>query len=119
GQGSGSAAGRITEHQVELVPERELGGIQNAKMYVGRTSEDRLHRLQTRRTYVASSDRCGWIALSDDGSLASGGGTAVQNFSASASQLRDELRSFILHTERGTHDKNTPPPGRGRSLSGM
>ena len=39
GQGSGSAAGRITEHQVELVLKWELGGIENAKMDVGRLSE--------------------------------------------------------------------------------
>src|ERR1700755_2385715 len=114
GQSSGSAAGCVAEHQVELVLKWQLGGIQNAKMDVSWTSEKCLHRFETGRADVTGGNRGRGIALSQNGGLASRRGTTVQNFGASTSQLRDQLRSFILNAVPRTHDKDTSVLGRGR-----
>src|SRR5450432_1251284 len=85
-------------------------------MNVGPPAEKRLHGLQTGWADVTGSDRCGWTAVRQNGSLSSRRGTAIQNFRASTGQLRNQLRSLILNALASTHDKSAWFFGGGRLL---
>src|ERR1700730_12411712 len=74
-------------------------------MNVGSPAEKGLHGLQTGWADVTGGDRRGWIAVRQNGGLATEGVTAIQNFCASTCELRDPLRALILNALAGSHDK--------------